>query len=302
MKKFLSILIAFVVVAAVFLILAKDWVIKAAMEQAVTHLTGFKTTVDSLKYDFPSTIQIQGLEVQNPKGFEEKIFASIPEIYISLVLPEILQGKRTHLREVRLNVQEVHIEKNKEGVSNVELLSSVGGKPGQKPQAKPERQEKAEKKPPMPFLLERMELSVRNVSYEDHSGLVGIAPVPGKKLAVDLNLQNEVFTNITDPLVLVNVVLVKILNSATFGKLLNISPSDLLGENLTGVLSSGQEFVGQQATALREQVGTVQSDVTKQAESLVGETTSSAKEQVSGLFGKIKSFAPGEETTAQKAQ
>ncbi len=310
MKKILSLLFFVVLALAVVLVLAKDLVIKTSIEQAVTLLTGFKTKVEGLKYDFPSTIHIKGLELKNPAGFEQKIFTSIPEIYISLVLPEILQGKKTHLTEVRLNVQEVNIEKNKEGVSNVELLSSVGGKSGKKTEAKP-KEEKAGKKPPMPFQLDRLELTVRNVSYEDRSGVVGLAPVPGKKIAVDLNLQKEVFTDITDPAVLVNVILVKILNSATFGKLLNISPSDLLGDNLTGVLNSGQEIAGQQVAVLQDQVGGItgkattavtQSDLTKKAGSLVGGSAAGAKGQVSDLFGKIKELTPGEDMTAKDAQ
>ncbi|HXV28097.1 MAG TPA: AsmA family protein [bacterium] len=306
--KFLRFLLIVLIVLAVFLFVAKDWVIKAGIEQGVTALTGFKTSVKSLKYDFPSTIHIKELKIRNPKGFEEETFASIPEIYISLVLSELLQGKRLHLPEVRLNVQEIHLEKNKEGVSNVELLSSVGGKPGEKPAAKPK--EEGEKKPPMPFLLDRLELSVRDVSYEDRSAVMGVAPVPGKKIAVDLNLQNQVFTDITDPLVLVNVILMKILNSATFGKLLNINPQDLLGENLTGVLSSGQELVGKQAAAVTQQLGSVtggaasavtESETAKKAGSLVGDSLGGAKDQVSGLFGKIKSLAPAEDASPQKS-
>ncbi len=310
MKKILSLLFFVVLALVVVLVLAKDLVIKTSIEQAVTRLTGFKTKVEGLKYDFPSTIHIKGLELKNPAGFEEKIFTSIPEIYISLVLPEILQGKKTHLTEVRLNVQEVHIEKNEEGVSNVELLSSVGGKSGQKAGAKP-KEEKAEKKPPMPFQLDRLELTVRNVSYEDRSGVAGLAPVPGKKIAVDLNLQKEVFTDITDPVVLVNVVLSKILTSATFGKLLNINPSDLLGDNLSGVVSSGQAMVGQQAAVLQDQVGGIagqattavtQLDVTKKTGDLTGGAVDQATAGVSGLLGKVKALVPAEDTTAKDSQ
>ncbi len=304
MQKFFGGLFIIVLAAAVFLIVAKDWVLKAGIEMAVTRLTGFETKLESLKYDFPSTILIKGLEIRNPEGFNQKVLTNIPEIYVSLVLPELLKGQRIHLPEVRLNIQEFNIEKNPKGVSNVELLSSVAAKQPEK--AQPSAPSSGEKKPPMPFLLEKMELTVRNVSFDDRSGLLGAAPVlVPKKLAVDLNLQKEVFTDIRDPQVFVNLILVKILNSATLGRLLNIDPQKLLKENLGSALASGQELVGKQAQALtgfasQTASSVTQAEVSKKAEQLlkgsvgeakdvVGGTASAVKDQVSGLFGKLKS-------------
>jgi hypothetical protein len=311
MKKFLFSLLGLVVAVGVILIVTKDLILKTGMEQVVTLLTGFKTKIEYLRYDFPSAIHMRGLEIENPEGFQEKVFTSIPEIYISLVLTELLEGKRAHLPEVRLNIQEVHIEKNADGISNVELLSSVGGKAGKRPAAPAEKP--SEKKPPMPFLLEHLDLTIRNVSYEDRSGIVGAVPLSAKKLAVDLNVQHEVFTDIQEPQALVNVILAKILSSATLGKFLNLSPEDLFGENLSSALAAGQELVGKQAGAVQEQLGAVtESEVAKKAGTLAEQTlggtkeavtgsTAAVKEQISGLFGKLKSSNPTEES-AQKTQ
>ena len=170
MKKVLAFLIGLTVVVFVFAFLSKDWLLKAAVEQAVSRITGFKTEVGSLKYDFPATIQIQGLKINNPSGFREGVFADIPEIYADLDLPPLLKGEKVHLREVRLNIAEIHLEKNISGVSNLQMLSSVGG-PAKKEEPKPHAKK-------VSFELDRLELTMRQVSYEDAAGLA--SKIPGE--------------------------------------------------------------------------------------------------------------------------
>ncbi len=316
MKKFLSSLFIFILAVLVFAVVAKDWIIKTAIEQGVTRATGFSTQVDSVKFDFPSTIHIQGLNIDNPSGFKEKIFVNIPEIYASLVLDEILQGKRIHLPEVRLNLREIHIEKNEKGVSNVELLSSVGGQG-----AKQERKtlEKAEQKPPMPFLLEKLVLTLGTVSYSDRSSLLASSPLPAK-VKVDLHVNEEVITNIQDAKALVNIILAKVLNGASLGNLLDLDAKALLNSSLSGVTDTGKQLIGKSSELVTKGLGDVtsqaknladQNEVTRKAEALLGGATSkttdalgdaagAAKSQVSGLFGKLK--APASAESSEKAE
>ena len=319
MKKFFIFFFVALLAIAVTAVLARDVILKTTAEQAVTRVTGFNTTIQSLHYDFPSTLQIKGLEIRNPSGFNEKIFVSMPEIYASLILQDLLSGKAAHLQEVRLNLQEVHIEKNEKGISNVELLSSVG-KAQKGAQAPPPP---AGKKKPIPFLLEKLDLTIRNVSFEDRSGLLGSAlgstpSVVPKRFAMDLNVQNEVFTNIQDPVVLVNLILVKVLNGATLGRLLNINPEKLLSDSMTSAVNSGRAVMTQGTEEFTKQFGNVKgqaanlvkeasvTNITQRAGGLMqggvstakttlGDTASTAKEQVSSLFGKIKSLQPGTE-------
>ena len=192
MKKILSFFVLLFFTALVGIIFAKDLILKVAVEQAVTGTTGFKTHVDALHYQFPSTIHMEGLAIDNPPGFTEKVFVRIPEIYASLVLPELLQNKGVHLPEVRLNIKEVHLEKNPQGISNVQLLTSVGAKGGAKKKTAPTTpRPTGEKKPGMPFLLERLELTLRNVTYQDRAGMIGAVPV--NKLSMDLRVEKQVF-------------------------------------------------------------------------------------------------------------
>ena len=317
MKKFLFFLITLFLVGVVLVVWAKDFILKAAVERGVAGVTGFQTHVDSLKYDFPSALHIEGLEIDNPEGFSEKIFVHVPEIYVSLVLSDLLGGRGAHLPEVRLNIKEVHLEKNHRGVSNVELLRSVGGRASQQPSARAKEKPKAEEKPPMPFLLERLELTIRNVSYQDRSGIIGVAPV--NKLAVDLRVERQVFVNITDPQTLVNLILAKILKEATFGRLLNLSPEKLLGQDLSQFVSTGREFVSQQTKVLGQQVESAGTQVGSlirdsqvsqktqasfqesmgEAKTFLGGTASTSQQKLSSFLGKLKALQSADETSGK---
>lgn len=310
MGKIIGSILGILILLAVVVVVGRNTILKVAIEQSVTRVTGFKTTVQEIKYDLPSTILIKGLDIKNPKGFEAETFVNIPEIYASLNAGELISAKKVHLPEVRLNIQEVHIEKNAEGVSNVELLSSVGGKPAAAGKPAPAKPAPTGKQEVTPLQLDKLVLTIRDVSYEDRSGLIGKAPLPGKKLAVDVNVKEEVFMNITDPKALVNLILAKILNSATLGRILDIDPKQLLGDNAQQILNSGQQLLTENAAKLGDVAGqassmVTNSEVTKKAEALVGDsaataknvlgnTTTAAKDQVSGLFGKLKTLQPGE--------
>ncbi len=169
--KFLSVLFLFLTGAVAFAYVARNGIIKMAIDYGVTGVTGFETRVDKVHFDFPSTIHIQGLKINNPAGFKNKVFADLPEIYVSLDLPPLLRQERLHLREVRLHLQEIDIEKNAAGVSNISLLSSVGGtQAAAQPAKKPAKA--------MPFLLDRLVLTLRQVHFEDQANLLPGGVIP----------------------------------------------------------------------------------------------------------------------------
>ncbi len=296
-KRIISFVLA-LVVGIPFLAVAKDVLLKLAAEQIVTRITGFKTTLSSLHYGIPSTIQIKGLKIENPSEFQERTFVNIPEIYGSLSLSELIQHKRIHLPEVRLNVQEVHIEKNAQGVSNVEKLASVAKQP-QKAQAKPTET----KKPSMLFQLDRLELTVHQVTYEDRSGILGGKGIPNK-IAMDLRLDKEVVTNIASPDILVSIILAKILNGATLGRVLNIDTDQLVKNSLSTAAAQTAALTKQLTNVTGQAVTLInQTEVTKKTEAVLkdsvngtkevlGATTGHAKERVTNLFGKVGSLVP----------
>lgn len=111
MKRILGLFLGLIMTGFVFLLAARNWIIEIVAEHEVTRITGFKTSAHSLKYDFPSTILIKELEILNPPGFQEKVFVKVPEVYVSFDLFGFFKGKGVCFRKIRLNIQEVHIEK-----------------------------------------------------------------------------------------------------------------------------------------------------------------------------------------------
>ncbi len=288
---------------AVF-VLFRNVILKTGIERAVTTLTGFRTEVQDLNYDFPSVIQIKGLKIHNPAGFENDVFADVPEIFVSLNLGRLLKEKTIHLPEIRLNVQAIHIEKNKDGRTNAELLSSVGKKEGQAaPSGKP-----AEPAQAMPFILDRFELTLREVRYEDPNSIVPT------KLGVDMKVDREIFTNIDNPQALVNLILVKIVKGTTFGNLMGLNPETLVKGTLKNTLATGENILkdasstigglgakpadlanqtagaaAESVEALGEKVSGVLGGSLKEGQSVLSDTAGAAQKKLSGVFGKLKS-------------
>lgn len=286
MLKFFSAVFFIFVAAVIVIFIAKDAILQAVLARGVTQITGFPTQVESVKYDLPSTILIQGLQIQNPDGFQSKTFVNIPEIFVIFDLKGFLKSQGIHLPEVRLNIQEVNIEKKPDGISNIELLSSLGGGKKAAPAPPPSKKE------PIPFWLEKLQLTIRQVSLKDRSGMAANLPV-GNKLAVDLRVQNEVFTDIRDPKVLVNLIVAKILSNATLGQLLDLDPVQLLGDTF----SSTEQILSHQVDRVSQQMDTAagkakdlirESQVTQKTGVIVGGATTTAKNQLSGLLGKMK--------------
>lgn len=314
MKKIFGILGLALVLFVVFVVVAHDWVIKVAAEQSVTRLTGFKTTIQNLKYDFPSTMHIQGLKIENPKGFEAPVFADLPEIFVDLNADALMKGEKIHLRKVILNLAEVHVEKNLDGVTNVSLLTAAGGKGG----AQQPAPAKTEPQKGMPFQIDELDLTMRQVSYEDRSGLGPTKLFPGglkpdmvtpKKISLDMRIEHEKFNNITNPQAIVSIILMKIFYGTTFGRLMEINPQ-MLQDNLKGALVSGQKMLTDTAGAMTQEATAIAGQVTDKllegagsVKDLAGDTVgknldsaaSSAKAKIGGFMNKVSSTLPGDE-------
>lgn len=327
MKKFLIAVLLLLLAAGGAVYVARETLLRRGLETAVTQLTGFKTTVDHIRLDlYPTVVHLQNLKIYNPKAFKKEIFADIPEIYIEPDLAAILKKESLHIREIRFAVQEINVVKDEKGVSNIQMLSSVGQSAGgDKAKAKPQPAPKQE--PALPFKLDRFELTLRKVSFEDHSEALSGKMVPKtvsaginrgmiyKKVSVDLNVDRQIFENITDPKAIVNVVLMKILYGTTFGNLLGLDPS-ALAKDLTNTVSASADELKQTATEvlkltenmMKDTVGTAKGilneatqtvnvnqlgettgQLADKTETAVKETLGQAKQELTGLFGKFKS-------------
>ena len=290
----------------------KDELAKRILEKAVLGLTGFETRVGKLSVNvaYPlASVELENLQIYNPKLFRERVFTDAPDIYISLDIERFMRKERILIHEMRLHLREMHIEKNKEGISNVSLLKSVAkGKQGEPEELSRAVPAVSSRKKRLPFYLHRLELTLGKVSYEDRSGILP------KKISVDLNVEKQVFAGIRDPKTIVSLVLAKILYGTTFGNLLDLNPRQL-ERTLRKTFALGGGLVVDAAGAVggkaRVIVKKTAAGVAGTAEEVVFETldqttgvltkaTGTAKQEITSLFGKLKSKLASQEVPRQE--
>lgn len=255
-----------VVAGGVVLFFGKDWIVKVALASSVKALTGFETTVGQLRLDpFQGTVHVEDLTLLNPHQFEKRIFADIREIHLSIDLPGLVKKQGVRIYELRLDLRELNVEKDPQGVSNVSLLTSSGGP---KKEAPPKEAEK------VPFYLDRLELTLRRVSYEDRSSVVP------QKLSLDMGIEKEVFEGIDDPASIVNIIILKVISRSPLGNL-GLDPSQMQNA-IQGTVGTSLDIGGKVA-------GEAVDTTLTQAEETLGSVGHTAKEKVSGLLAKFRS-------------
>lgn len=280
-KKILTYAIIALLIVTVVFAAAKNTIVRVSVEKGAEMVTGLKLKMKSLNVGILNTmVGINGLNLYNPPGFEDKIMLNMPEIYVDYDLPAILGGK-VHLKELRVNMQEFMVVKNAKGELNLDAL-----KPVQKEEtaaaAKPAEKGKAPE-----IQIDVFELKVGKVIYKDYSK--GGAPSIQE---FNVNI-DERFENITDPNQLVGVIVAKALMNTTIAKLTNFDLKGLQG-SLGDKLGSAQKIVGQATETLTkttEQATKVLSTTSGTAQETVKTTTETvqkAADNIKGLFGSTE--------------
>ncbi len=153
---------------------------------------------------YPVKLGLYGIKIHNPKGFREPVLASLPEIYFEMNPLAILKG-RIHVREIRIHIEEITIEKNAQGKINLnELIQKLNqnkkdaqnqGKapaPGGPP---PESKGPAKPKPGRRITtqVDRVMVSIGRARYVDTSKDKFV------ERSLNVNIQNFQLQNVTDP-------------------------------------------------------------------------------------------------------
>lgn len=234
MKK-AGIIIVAVIVIFVILSGMKNMIAKVGIEKASEMIIGLKLNIGSLNMGIIKTFtEIKDLRLYNPKGFEDKIMVDMPEIYVDYDLPAVLKG-RIHLYDMKLDLKEAVIIKNKDGELNLDSLKAVQDLAGQKTSTK-----KTEDVAP-DFQIDQLELKIGRVVFKDYSK-GGMPHV----LQFNINL-NEKYKNITDPDALVRLIVVKVIMNTTIGKLIKLDITGLQ-DTVSNTLASAQHMASQTAT------------------------------------------------------
>jgi hypothetical protein len=198
MKKTIVVLGIIIVFLVVFL-LSKDLIVKTAVTQGIKAITGVTLEVESIKVGiFKQVVAIKNLKLFNPPGYADKLMADIPEIYVDYDLAAFFKGQ-VHLREIRLNLKEMAVDKNNQGKVNLESLQAL--------------QPKGQGKMPQ-FKIDLLKLDIGKVLYRNYS-------VKGKPQIKEFNLNiHERYENITEPYSLVAVIISRALVNTTIAQLI----------------------------------------------------------------------------------
>ena len=232
------------VVLAIVIVLAlgffKNGLAQSVLTGTLSNVAHVPVRVGSVDLSFFSaSIRIKNMEVHNPHGFSEKRMASIPQIFIDFEPGELFKG-RAYFKEVRLDLKEMTVIKDKNGRLNVDTV-----KPTE--QQKNEAKQKAktpEGSKPSKLLIDKLSLSIGKVVYKDYSQ--GAQP---QVQTFDINIQNREYHNIDNPSAIVSVVMFEALTRTSLSHLANLDVDafkeggiQALSKGL-GVVSDGTDVV-----------------------------------------------------------
>lgn len=247
LKKLLIGILAVLVILAV----GKNAIAKAALSGGVKAMTGLPLRIDRMKVGLvtSSVVQVQGLKLYNPSGFQDKVMVDLPEVLIDYDLGSLLGGKM-YLKKVRIDLNELVVVRNEKGELNLDALRVVQAKKGKTAGPPPAQK---------PIQIDVLELKVGKVVYKDYSG------GGGKPSVQEFNVHlNERYTNITNMQVLASVILTKALMNTSIARLTNFDLGALTGD-ASAVLKNATTL----ATGMVNQVtGTAQQTVNKAGERL----------------------------------
>ncbi len=204
--------IAVVVVVAIGI--GKNLLAQAVVTGGVKAITGLNLSIRSMDVGaLKSAVGIKGLRLHNPSGFSDPVMVDLPDIYVDYDLGAFLGGK-VHLESVRLNLKEFVVVKNAQGRVNLDALKVV-----QESKSKPAEKQLPAKAPQMQ--IDALQLKVGKVVFKDYSrgGAPSVQEFP-------LNL-DEHYEHITNPQVLVGLIVSRALMNTTVARLTNIDVTAL---------------------------------------------------------------------------
>jgi uncharacterized protein involved in outer membrane biogenesis len=228
---FLILLLVLIIIIAV----GKNIIVKAAVTKGVKIVTGLNMQIDSVNIGIANTLLgIKGLVLYNPDSFEDRVMMDLPEIYVDYDFGALVK-KNIHLSELRLNLNEFVVIKNKQGVLNIDSLTAV--QTGKKTEPVKTQEPEAQPAEKLQIKIDLMKLKIGKVIYKDYSK--GNEPFIR---TLNLNIDEE-YENITDPEAVVRIIVVKVLTNQALTGLTNFKFGSL-SDNLpasVNMLGDGAE-------------------------------------------------------------
>lgn len=268
MEKMLAVVAALLIMLLI-LSFAKDVIIKVSVEKAMGIVTGLRLDMQSFRIGIAdSVVRIKHLRLFNPRGCPDKVMLDMPEIFVDYNLPAMLKG-RTHLEEVRINMKEFVVVKNKDGGLNLDSLKILQAqKKGKRPKEK--------KKAPQ-LQIDSLELKVGRVIYKDYSK--GTPPLVRE---YDINL-NERYKNVSDPYSLASLIVVSTLIKTNIPRLTDFNLNDL-ERAISGTLAAAEKVAAKTTVKAEKAIR----ETTQKAQEAVEETAQTLKNTTEELKQKLK--------------
>lgn len=215
---------------------ARNFLVRKGLEAAVTETTGFPFTVGSFDLGlFDARIDVAGMDLRNPPGFEDPRCLRIPRLAADLGFWSLF-GRTLHVEECVLDVDEVVVVRDAAGETNLDRLKSLGGGKGKskgEPKAKegpPAEGGAHAKRKPFKWRCDRLELTLRRVIFVDYSRVKDGKP---SVTEYDVKVDHEEFRDIDGPEKILRLVVLRVLQRTkiTLGSV----SADSLTEGLGGV-------------------------------------------------------------------
>jgi len=123
-KKVFWILLV-VIIGVTGLTVFRDLILRSVVAGAASKIVGAPVHIEALSFSLmKSTIHMKGFRIDNPSGFPNGILVSISTIQVKYDRPSLFK-KKLHLLKAEIDLKEVGLIKNKEGVLNVDSLAIV---------------------------------------------------------------------------------------------------------------------------------------------------------------------------------
>ena len=282
-KKIGLVLLLIVAVLLSSLITSNLW-LKHAIASAVYRITGFPVSIKKANLDlFSSKFEISGIELNNPAGFPQGRFASIPEIYADFDLSQFLSKRRLYVQELRIHIEEIAVVRNELGKTNIGQLKALTQR---KDEMDEERQATAKVSSPeaLDFFIERLILTIRRFRYRNQA-----KPFLPEQV-INLGIEHEEFLGVSNLLDVIRIIAIRITHKAAIGNL--GVPVDILKNHLELSLTQGQEFA-LRGTAIAQQFSTHALDEGKRLIQEASEDIPLPSVEVDKTVEDVKSKAEG---------
>ncbi|MSR77927.1 MAG: AsmA family protein [Candidatus Omnitrophica bacterium] len=287
MKKIINVFIG-IVLMTVVLVLGKNVIAKAAIENGVRIVTGLPLRMEKFEFGLrKGYVRMEGFELHNPESFSEKIMVSIPKIYVQIEPAALFKGK-VHVIDIELHLKEFNVVKNQQGILNLDSLKAVA-------ESKKETASSHESKSTAPgkspeIKIDQLELRIEKVSYKDYSG--------NQPIVQDFYINlNEAYKNISNLNAVVSLIVVKVMMNTTIGSLAHFELGNLQS-SVSSVMNSSVELA---ANAVSKAEGLITNQARKvlekapmlqEATSLLGNEAKSLTGGLSNAAGNLKGKLP----------